>query len=292
MSIFRPETPELCPQAGGAGRQAGQGALATGAGKDKGEARVRFRFGTEEIEVNIPDRATLERKLRARLAAGEGFALATINLDHLDKLKRDAGFRRAYAAQDFVVADGNPIVWLSRLARRPVALLPGSDLVVPLARLAAEAGVKLALVGATRPVLEAAGARLAERVEGLEICAEIAPPMGFDPEGAEAGEILAALERAGAGLVLVALGAPKQEVFAARGRREVPRLGFASIGAGLDFIAGSQRRAPRWVRALALEWLWRALGNPRRLAGRYLRSALALPGHVWRAWRLRAGNRA
>ena len=55
-------------------------------------------------------------------------------------------------------------------------------------------------------------------------------------------------------------------------------MGFVSIGAGLDFLAGSQTRAPAWVRAIAMEWLWRMLANPRRLALRYLRCALILPG--------------
>ncbi len=244
---------------------------------------MRFSFGAQEIVVNIATGAALEQAVRGRLAAGEGFALATINLDHLDKLKRDAGFRTAYAAQDFVVADGNPIVWLSRLAGAPVALLPGSELVLPLARWAAEAGVKVALVGSTGAALQAAGARLRGAVAGLEICAEIAPEMGFDPEGAEAGAVLEQLRRAGAGLVFVALGAPRQEAFAARGRRVLPGVGFASIGAGLDFLAGTQKRAPRWVRRLAMEWLWRALSNPGRLGRRYGRSLLALPGHVLRA---------
>jgi UDP-N-acetyl-D-mannosaminuronic acid transferase (WecB/TagA/CpsF family) len=54
-------------------------------------------------------------------------------------------------------------------------------------------------------------------------------------------------------------------------------MGFVSIGAGLDFIAGFQTRAPLWVRRIAMEWLWRMLSDPRRLAKRYLDCALVLP---------------
>lgn len=248
---------------------------------------MQFTFHGDTIRVNIPDMPNLKAAVLARLAAGEGFALATINLDHLDKLKRDSGFRTAYAAQDFVVADGNPIVWLSRLAKRPVNLLPGSDLVLPLARWAAETGVPVALIGSTEAALAAASERLKAEVPGLSIVAEIAPPMGFEPDDHAAGEVIAAISAAGAGLVLLALGAPKQEVFAARARAALPHAGFASIGAGLDFLAGSQKRAPALVRKLALEWLWRALGNPLRLGRRYAGSALSLPGHVIRALRLR-----
>jgi len=248
---------------------------------------VEFSFPPYRIAVNVPDRAALLAEVEARLRRGEGFALATINLDHLVKLRHDPGFRAIYAAQDLVVADGNPIVWLSRLARRPVALVPGSDMVEPLARAAQRAGVPVALVGTTEPALAAAAEVLSARVPGLTIAARIAPPMGFDPQGDEARRILVTLADSGAGLTLIALGAPRQEIFAAFGRRAVPGMGFASIGAGLDFLAGTQTRAPRWVRAVAMEWLWRMLSSPRRLFLRYWRCALILPGQIWAAWRLR-----
>lgn len=254
-----------------------------------GERRefVEFSFPPYRIAVNIPDRAALLSEVEARLLRGEGFALATINLDHLVKLRQDPAFRAVYAAQDLVVADGNPVVWLSRLARRPVSLVPGADMVEPLAHAARRAGVSVALVGTTEAALATAADTLLAQVPGLEITARIAPPMGFDPAGDEARRILRVLAQSGAGLTLLALGAPKQEIFAALGRQEAPGMGFASIGAGLDFLAGTQTRAPRWVRAMAMEWLWRMLSSPRRLALRYLRCAIILPGQMLAAWRLR-----
>jgi exopolysaccharide biosynthesis WecB/TagA/CpsF family protein len=245
---------------------------------------VEFTAPPHRIAVNMPDRARLLAEVAGRFAAGRGFALATINLDHLVKLRRDPAFAAAYAAQDLVVADGNPIVWLSRLARRPVALVPGSDLVVPLAQAAAAAGVPVALVGSTEPALAAAARALAARAPGLTVAAQIAPPMGFDPDGPGAGAVLDRIAQSGARLVFLALGAPKQERLAARGRAVLPAVGFASIGAGLDFLAGTQARAPVWVRAIAMEWLWRMLSNPRRLVGRYADCALILPGEAVRAW--------
>lgn len=241
--------------------------------------RFSYRDGTE-IAVNVADRAVLMAEVRARLSRGAGFALATINLDHLVKLRRSAAFRRIYQAQDLVVADGNPVVWLARLAGREVGLIPGSDMVVPLARAAAETGRKVALLGATPEALAGAAAALRAAVPGLTIAAALAPPFGFDPEGADADALLDEAAAAGAELCLIALGAPKQETLAARGRARHPHIGFASIGAGLDFLAGTQRRAPRWVRRLALEWAWRMLGDPRRLAGRYAACALILPAEA------------
>lgn len=237
--------------------------------------------------MNTPDLAALEAAVTKRLAAREGFALATLNLDHLVKLRSDAAFHSAYAAQDFVVADGNPVVWLSRLAGKPVSLIPGSDLVLPLCHWAAGADVALGLLGGTSESLDRAAGELRLRVPGLRIAALIAPPMGFDPMSVEAARMLGELAEAEVGLCLVALGAPKQEILAARGRALVPGIGFASVGAGLDFLSGDQTRAPEWVRGMAMEWAWRALSNPMRLGPRYARCAAILPGHALEAWKQR-----
>lgn len=244
---------------------------------------MKFWVGAYEIDINIADRDGLEQAISDRFASRRGFALATLNMDHLDKLRRDRAFRTAYAAQDLVVADGNPIVWMSKLAGRPVDLMPGSDLVLPLARLCAEHGVAMALVGSTQDSLEKAAEVLRRAAPGLEIPCCIAPPFGFDPAGEEAKAILEQVAASGARFCFLALGAPKQEIFAALGREVAPHIGFASVGAGLDFLAGSQVRAPRWVRRLALEWLWRLLSSPKRLAGRYARNFAILPGHVIRS---------
>jgi N-acetylglucosaminyldiphosphoundecaprenol N-acetyl-beta-D-mannosaminyltransferase len=228
--------------------------------------------------VNFPTEATLLADVEAHLKAGTGFAIATLNLDHVVKMRRNLAFLRAYRAHSHVVADGNPIVWLSRLAGRgEVSLVPGSELIEPVARLAARLGTPLAFLGSTETVLAAAAKQLKADHPGLEIAACLAPPYGFDPESAAADQLLDQVAASGARICLLALGAPKQELLAARGIALHPQLGFLSIGAGLDFIAGHQTRAPVWVRRIAMEWLWRMLTNPRRLARRYLDCALVLP---------------
>ncbi|MGX9355709.1 WecB/TagA/CpsF family glycosyltransferase [Roseobacteraceae bacterium S113] len=248
---------------------------------------MRFGFGETVIEVNVPYRAALLQHVTRRFAASEGFALATINLDHLVKLSTSVEFRDAYAAQDFVVADGNPIVWLSRLAGRSVELLPGSELVVPLAQRAVASGVPVGLVGSTDEALAGAAEALKAAAPGLEVVAMISPPMGFDPDSTAADEIFATLSASGARMVFLALGAPKQEIMAARGRLMAPQIGFASVGAGLDFLAGTQKRAPKIVRRLAVEWLWRLATNPKRLFGRYMKCIAIMPGQTKAALRQR-----
>lgn len=239
------------------------------------------------MSVNIPDPATLMAALDGKLRAHQGFALATINLDHIVKLHRLPDYHSAYAAHDMICADGNPIVWLSRLAGRPVQLVQGSDMVRPMLQVAARAGRTVAMVGSTDETLAASADRLMQDIPGLQVVMRHAPDMGFDPRGDEARRILADLAARDVGLCLVALGSPKQEHFAALGRELAPRVGFASIGAGLDFISGRQTRAPKWVRAIAMEWLWRAVSAPRRLGPRYVACAAILPGEAFKAWKLR-----
>ena len=244
--------------------------------------------GQGQITVTVPDKATLFSDLAQRFDTRQGFSIATINLDHVVKLSKDTRFRTAYAAHSHVTADGNPIVWLARLAgQSDVALVPGSEIIDPVARLAAEKNVPVAFFGATDASLQAAAEAMRQQIPGIDIVLTLSPPMGFDPESAEADAAIAAIKESGARLVFLALGAPKQEVFAARAAAELSQTGFLSIGAGLDFISGAQTRAPKWVRAIAAEWLWRMLSNPKRLAARYGQCILALPGLTLRALMMR-----
>ena len=244
---------------------------------------------TGPVTVTVPDAGTLLDDLAVRFGEGAGFSVATLNLDHVVKLRSDPTFRAAYAAQSHVTADGNPIVWLSRLAgQRDISLVPGSELIEPVVTLAAKKGIPIGLFGATEAALETTSAALKARHPELVITFSEAPPMGFDPSGEMAGDFIKAIGKSGARLVFLALGAPKQEVFAARAFAELPGVGFLSIGAGLDFIAGTQKRAPKWVRSLAAEWLWRLLSDPRRLTSRYAACLLILPGLTLRALKGRA----
>lgn len=238
--------------------------------------------------MTAPGRNALLAELEGLMRAGQGFSLATLNLDHLVKIAQNPSFRVAYARHSHVTADGNPIVWLSRLSGQSVELIPGSELVQPVAALAAQTQTPVALVGSTEASLAGASESLKAAHAGIKICAQIAPPMGFDPEGPSAEAVIAELKASGARLCFLALGAPKQELFAARAQADLPQTGFLSIGAGLDFLSGSQVRAPRIAQALALEWLWRLAASPRRLFRRYMACFAILPRAVTVALRARA----
>lgn len=209
-------------------------------------------------------------EVEKRVQNGQGFTVATLNLDHIIKLRSQSDFDAAYRQHSHVVADGNPIVWMSRLIGSPVELVPGSELISPMAAIAARLNVPVGFLGSTKETLDKAERALKAEFPDLQIVTKIAPPFGFDPTGTEASAHLEQMKEEGARICFLALGAPKQEILAARGSELVPNCGFVSIGAGLDFIAGSQSRAPRWVRAISMEWLWRMGSNPIRLTGRYM----------------------
>lgn len=231
----------------------------------------------EVLRVNAPTEPALLEQVARRLRAGEGFALATLNLDHLVKLAGDASFRQAYDAHDMVTADGFPIVWRLRSKGIAAERVPGSELIVPLARLAVECGGAVAIVGTTEAVLSRAGARLRQMIPGLQIAHICAPSAEFDPESREGAAIIEQLQERKVSICYLALGAPKQERFAARARALAPTIGFVSVGASIDFIAGGQKRAPALVRKINLEWAWRLASNPARLGPRYLSCAALMP---------------
>lgn len=224
--------------------------------------------------VNLANARDAVREILAAAKQAESFAVYTLNLDHLDKLRRSPRFREAYAKAHYVTADGAPVALLASRQGTRIERTTGADLVVPLAQAAAEAGVPIYLYGTTPEVLADAGAELS-RLAGfpLDIVGAESPPVGFDPESPAADAALDRIAASGARLCFVALGAPKQELFCARGVERGVKAGFLGIGAGLDFLAGTQVRAPGFMQRNGLEWVWRLATNPRRLAGRYARCA-------------------
>lgn len=224
--------------------------------------------------VNAADEAQVIRAVVARLRSGRGFTLFTLNLDHLVKRRADARFRAAYARADIVTADGQPIVRLSASQGAAVERTTGADLVLPLCAAAEREQVPVFLFGASEASLEGARTQLLQRFPALEVRGCEAPVMGFDPTGEAASLAGARIAASGARLCFVALGAPKQELFADRMAAQHGNLGFVCIGAALDFISGHQKRAPKLFQRTGLEWAYRLATNPVRLGRRYALCAL------------------
>jgi exopolysaccharide biosynthesis WecB/TagA/CpsF family protein len=253
---------------------------------------MRTRAGLVEIDGQVITTRNLADAIAAitrRLGDMPSFLVCTLNLDHLVKLRADTRFRAAYAKAEIVMPDGFPIVAFARMEGVSLERATGSDLIVPLCREAAALGYPVYLFGSTFETLCAAGRKLSAALPDLEIAGVYAPPGGFDVNSALADEAVDMIARSGARICLVALGAPRQELFSARAVDETIGIAFLGIGASLDFIAGTQTRCPQIFRKLNLEWAWRAASNPRRLLPRYAACAALFATlyarYAWRSWR-------
>jgi N-acetylglucosaminyldiphosphoundecaprenol N-acetyl-beta-D-mannosaminyltransferase len=230
--------------------------------------RPRIRIG--QVPIDVLRLCDALDAIEALVRSGKGGAVYTPNVDHVVKAERDGDFRNAYLAADLSLADGMPLVWTSRLLRTPLPeRIAGSDLVGPLVRRAAERGWGIYLLGGA-PGDAAAAAGMVERA-GAAVVGIDAGRVDIGADGAEVARAVAErVRRARPDLVLVGLGAPKQEIWIHR-HREVFRPAVAlGVGASLAFLAGTQARAPRWMSRSGLEWLHRLAGDPRRLWRRYL----------------------
>lgn len=230
----------------------------------------------DDQPINIATMSALIGRLMDLCRRNEGFTVFTLNLDHLVKRRRDARFKAAYSRATLVTADGWPVAAIARRQGVRVDRVTGADLVDPLCEAAAANHVPVFLFGSTVPSLEGAAHSLRKRYPRLDIRGMEAPPMGFNPTSSEAEAMAARIAATGAKLCFVALGAPKQELFADAMAQRFPQLGFLCIGAALDFVSGHQKRAPKLVQKLNVEWFWRMAGDPRRLAVRYGSCALVL----------------
>jgi len=234
------------------------------------------------IAINVPSLPEAVSSIVSAAQHGDNFSVCTLNLDHVVQLQQHANFRAAYRRARFVTADGFPIVVLSRLMGARIERTTGADLVEPVCAEARKKGLSVFLLGTSDLTLNMTAQRLSERFRGLQIAGCLAPGPGFDPYSSEADAAIESIRASGARLCFVALGAPRQELFAARCLDELNGTGVLCIGAALDFIAGTQSRAPSIARKTGLEWAWRMLREPRRLGPRYVKCMSVVPRLVAR----------
>ena len=229
--------------------------------------------------------AAVDRLLDWVQTPGEGCRyVVTPNVDHAVLFQQHAGLRAAYADAGLVLADGMPVVWASRLVGRPLPeRVTGSDLVPNLFTAAQQRqGLRVFLLGAAPGVGERAATKIAERWPAVRVLDTYSPRLGFERDPVENAEILARIARAKPDVLVVGLGAPKQELWVHAHRQQIAAPVALCVGATLDFLAGERLRAPAWMRKTGLEWIHRLAGEPRRLASRYARDAWIFPRLVLR----------
>ena len=182
----------------------------------------------------------------------------------------DEDFRAAYDAVSLSLADGKPILWAARLLGTPVPeKVSGSDLIEPLLRLAGRSGWRVFLLGGAPGVADAAAER-ARRDFGVQVVGTASPVLRLDGKPGDIEQGIEEVMVARPDLVLVAMGAPKQERWIHHNRERLGAAVGVGVGASLDFVIGRIARAPRWISNAGLEWFYRLALEPRRLAHRYL----------------------
>lgn len=196
--------------------------------------------------------------------------VCTANLDHLATIRRDEEFRRVYQDADFVVADGMPLVWLSRLSGvRLQERVAGSDLFWELGRASAATGMRLFFLGGQPCAAEEAAEVLRKKFPGAQIVGTYCPPVGTLADPQEDAKVCSLIVEAEPDVLLVGLGSPKQEKWIAAHKERLGVPVSIGVGAAFDMAAGRVRRAPLWVQKSGLEWSFRLMQEPRRLWRRY-----------------------
>jgi N-acetylglucosaminyldiphosphoundecaprenol N-acetyl-beta-D-mannosaminyltransferase len=214
--------------------------------------------------------------------------VVTPNADHSIMLQENIDLRAAYTDADLVLADGMPLVLASRFLKRPLPeRVAGSDLVPALFDAACdERPLRTYLLGGAPGVAERAAEKIRARWPAVRIVGTDSPPFGFEHDAVEIEAILQRIARVRPDVLVVGLGAPKQELWVHRYRDRLAARIALCVGATIDFLAGSKPRAPLWMQRSGLEWLHRLMTEPRRLFRRYLRDAILFPQLVWREWRM------
>jgi len=209
--------------------------------------------------------------LSQRLDAQEKTLCVPVNLDVLRLAASDHKLHSTIQSASVVIADGMPLVWLSRFSQTPLPeRLPGCELVLSLCRLAHEKGYKIFILGGAPGVAEQAKQQLEEDFPGIQIVGTEAPAAAQLTDAEESAQIVARINASEADILFVALGAPKQEYWLAAHRDELRPVCILPCGGSIDFIAGIQKKAPLWLGNLGVEWLYRLWHNPTRLYRRYI----------------------
>ena len=231
---------------------------------------VRRRVDLGGVLIDQLDLSSAVDRIRGFLRSGRPNQVVTANLDFVAIARRDDEFRDTLNAAELAVADGMPLVWVSRLMGEPVPeRITGNDLVDECCRVAVETETSIFLLGAAPGVADIAARRLSARFPGLRIVGVYAPPFGPLSE-AENEKILRRINAARPDFLFVALGAPQQDVWIRMNRDRLDVPVCMGIGCVLDLLAGIVTRAPVWMQRSGLEWLYRLLQEPTRLWRRYI----------------------
>lgn len=224
----------------------------------------------ETVKVlNIDIQNITRQELLENLKEG---VLVTPNLDHLIKLQKDKEFYDVYQKSEWVVCDSKILYLFGKLLKTPIKeAIPGSSFFTSYYMYHKDdADCKIFLLGAKEGVADKAMKKINEKVGRNIVIGAHSPSYGFEKNEKECEEIVDIINKSGANVVLVGVGAPKQEKWIMKYKDRMPGVKvWMALGATIDFEAGNVKRAPKLFRKLAMEWLYRFLMEPKRLFKRY-----------------------
>jgi N-acetylglucosaminyldiphosphoundecaprenol N-acetyl-beta-D-mannosaminyltransferase len=231
---------------------------------------VRYKFLGVAVD-NVTAAEALER-IDGFVASKTPHQVATVNPEFVMTARRNHAFRRTINNSDLAVADGVGLLFMGRLTgKRLRERVTGADLTLAIAQLGAQKGWRIFLLGAKEGVAAEAAAQLQARYPGLTIAGTLASR----PSEMDNDEICKVVESAKPDVLLVGYGAPLQDLWISRNQQRLQIPVAIGVGGTFDFIAGTTKRAPKWMQQTGLEWFWRLLQEPWRW-----RRMLALPKFV------------
>ena len=229
----------------------------------------RIKFLNTEVDNLTMNEAV--QKIEQLILNKKPSYVVTPNVDHIVKLESDKEFQEVYKEADLILTDGMPLIWISKLKKNPIKeKVSGSDLFPEVCKLAAYKGYKVFLLGAAEGVAAKAAENLKEKYRGLNVVGTYSPSYGFEKKEHEIQEIIKMINEVKPDILVVGLGAPKQEKFLYNYRKQLNVPISLAIGASIDFEAGNIERAPEWMQHSGLEWFYRLCKEPKRMFKRYL----------------------
>lgn len=197
--------------------------------------------------------------------------IVTCNVDHIMQLQSDEEFLKVYNNAGLVTADGMPLIWASKLLKKPLKTkVSGSDIIPELGKEFEKKQYKMFFLGAGEGVALKAAKQLKKQFPNMKIVGCYSPPFGFEKDKIENEKIINMLKESKADILFVGLGAPKQEKWIYNNYETYNIPISIGVGATFDFLSGNVKRAPLIMQKLGLEWLWRLGQEPKRLWKRYL----------------------
>ena len=225
------------------------------------------------VPVDAVTSADVLHFVRRRAREQRPAHIVTVNVEFIMRARRDDQFRAVLEGADLATPDSAGVLWALR--RQGIELpyrVGGSDLIWSLCLQAEEFGHRVFLLGGAEGVARAAAHRLSAAYPRLSIAGTYAG----NPSPTEEASIVHLIRRSGTDILFVAFGAPQQELWIARNLAQTGAICAIGVGGSLDYVAGTAKRAPVWLREHHLDWLWRLIRQPWRW-----RRMLALPRFAW-----------